>query len=42
MAKEDRLENWHILQDLAGVRGGKKATPAAAEKSIAAGEKART
>jgi hypothetical protein len=22
-AKQDRLENWHVLQDLAGVRGGK-------------------
>jgi hypothetical protein len=21
MAKQDRLENWHVLQDLAGVRG---------------------
>jgi hypothetical protein len=40
MAKEDRLENWHVLQDLAGLRGGKKATPPAAEKSLAAGEKA--
>src|SRR5205823_10398297 len=39
-AKQDRLENWHILQDLAGLRGGKKATPPAAEKSLATGEKA--
>jgi hypothetical protein len=27
-AKQDRLENWHILQELAGVRGVKKETPA--------------
>jgi hypothetical protein len=40
MAKQDRLENWHVLQDIAGLRGGKKATPPAAEKSLAAGEKA--
>jgi hypothetical protein len=25
-AKADRLENWHLLQDLAGLRGGKAAT----------------
>jgi hypothetical protein len=25
MAKQDRLENWHVLQDLAGQRGGKPA-----------------
>jgi hypothetical protein len=25
MAKQDRLENWHVLQDLAGQRGGGKA-----------------
>jgi pyruvate/2-oxoacid:ferredoxin oxidoreductase beta subunit/NAD-dependent dihydropyrimidine dehydrogenase PreA subunit len=33
-AKQDRLENWHVLQDLAGLRGGAKA-PAkpAAEKA---------
>ena len=24
MAKQDRLENWHVLQDLAGVRGRRK------------------
>jgi pyruvate ferredoxin oxidoreductase beta subunit len=30
-AKQDRLENWHVLQDLAGVRGTKaSAKPAAA------------
>jgi len=28
-AREDRLENWHLLQELAGLRGGKTATPAA-------------
>ena len=33
-AREDRLENWHLLQELAGLRGGKAATPAA--KSFAA------
>src|SRR6185503_20019599 len=27
-AKQDRLENWHILQELAGVRGVKKEAPA--------------
>jgi hypothetical protein len=31
-AKEDRLENWHLLQDLAGLRGGKAAPAKAAEK----------
>jgi hypothetical protein len=37
MAKEDRLENWHVLQDLAGMRGGSKATakPAAPGKPAA-------
>jgi hypothetical protein len=42
MAKQDRLENWHILQDLAGVRGGKPAGKPAAEKpaaAVTAGEK---
>src|SRR5438132_7516695 len=34
-AKQDRLENWHVLQDLAGVRGGKPAAKAAAEKPAA-------
>ena len=29
-AKQDRLENWHVLQDLAGVRGAK---PAAGQAS---------
>src|SRR5688572_23488769 len=43
-AKQDRLENWHVLQDLAGVRGGKPAAkPAAtkpgAEKVVTPGEK---
>jgi pyruvate/2-oxoacid:ferredoxin oxidoreductase beta subunit/NAD-dependent dihydropyrimidine dehydrogenase PreA subunit len=28
-AREDRLENWHLLQELAGLRGGKAHTPAA-------------
>src|SRR5207302_10422777 len=33
-AKQDRLENWHVLQDLAGVRGGAKAAAkVGAEKS---------
>src|SRR5262245_50375802 len=36
MAKQDRLENWHVLQDLAGVRGGKPAAKPAAEKPAAA------
>jgi hypothetical protein len=27
-AKQDRLENWHVLQELAGVRGVKKEAPA--------------
>jgi hypothetical protein len=36
MAKQDRLENWHVLQDLAGVRGGKAAAKPAAEKPAAA------
>jgi pyruvate/2-oxoacid:ferredoxin oxidoreductase beta subunit len=40
MAKQDRLENWHVLQDLAGQRGGKPATKPTAEKMVAAGEKA--
>jgi pyruvate/2-oxoacid:ferredoxin oxidoreductase beta subunit len=40
-AKQDRLENWHILQDLAGVRGAAKpakkpaADKPAAEKPVA-------
>ncbi|HMC10650.1 MAG TPA: hypothetical protein VKH44_05150, partial [Pirellulaceae bacterium] len=34
-AKQDRLENWHVLQDLAGVRGGKAAAKPAAEKPAA-------
>jgi pyruvate ferredoxin oxidoreductase beta subunit len=28
-ARDDRLENWHLLQELAGLRGGKGHTPAA-------------
>ena len=32
-AKQDRLENWHLLQELAGVRGGKPAAKAAAAKN---------
>jgi pyruvate ferredoxin oxidoreductase beta subunit len=35
-AKQDRLENWHVLQDLAGLRGAKPAAKPAAEKSAAA------
>jgi len=31
MAKQDRLENWHVLQDLAGQRGKPAAKPAAAK-----------
>jgi len=44
-AREDRLENWHLLQELAGLRGGKGHTPAAksfsalAEKPVAPAEK---
>src|SRR5207342_2099983 len=44
-AREDRLENWHLLQELAGLRGGKAHTPAAksfsalAEKPAAAAVK---
>jgi len=44
-AREDRLENWHLLQELAGLRGGKGATPAAksfsalAEKAVPPAEK---
>src|SRR6186997_2398580 len=43
-AREDRLENWHLLQELAGLRGGKGHTPAAksfsalAEKPVAPAE----
>lgn len=36
-AKQDRLENWHVLQELAGVRGVK---PAAAKKTAEAPAKA--
>jgi pyruvate/2-oxoacid:ferredoxin oxidoreductase beta subunit/NAD-dependent dihydropyrimidine dehydrogenase PreA subunit len=42
-ARQDRLENWHVLQDLAGVRGGAKpaAKPAAAgAAAVAAAAKA--
>jgi len=38
MAKQDRLENWHILQDLAGARN-KRPMAKPGEKSFAAGEK---
>jgi hypothetical protein len=31
-AKQDRLENWHVLQDLAGVRGAKSIAPKSAAK----------
>src|SRR6185312_12405460 len=34
-AKQDRLENWHVLQDLAGVRGGKTQARSASEGSAA-------
>src|ERR1700704_6584829 len=34
-AKQDRLENWHVLQDLAGVRGGKVAAKPVADKPAA-------
>jgi hypothetical protein len=34
-AKQDRLENWHVLQDLAGVRGGKPAAKPAAASAAA-------
>jgi len=43
LAKQDRLENWHVLQDLAGVRGkptGKPATEKPAEPTKAATAKA--
>jgi hypothetical protein len=36
MAKQDRLENWHILQDLAGVRGAAKAPAKPASAPAAA------
>lgn len=39
-AKQDRLENWHILQELAGVRGGKPAEKAPAKKAAEAPAKA--
>jgi pyruvate ferredoxin oxidoreductase beta subunit len=34
-AKQDRLENWHILQELAGVRGVKKETAASGQRKLA-------
>ena len=34
-AKEDRLENWWVLQELAGVRGGKPAAKSAPAKPAA-------
>jgi pyruvate ferredoxin oxidoreductase beta subunit len=34
-AKQDRLENWHILQELAGVRGVKKESPASGQRKQA-------
>ena len=40
-AKQDRLENWHLLQELAGVRGGKSpeaARPAAKAPPTSNGE----
>lgn len=41
-AKKDRLENWHVLQDLAGVRGVAKAPakPAKAEGATTAAKPA--
>jgi pyruvate ferredoxin oxidoreductase beta subunit len=41
-AKADRLENWHLLQELAGVRGGKPAAKAAGEKFAKAAAKPST
>src|SRR4029077_14903327 len=32
-AKQDRLENWHLLQELAGVRGGKPTAEKTSAKS---------
>ena len=44
-AKQDRLENWHVLQDLAGVRGGngasRAAKPAAATPAAAQSQRQR-
>ncbi len=39
-AKQDRLENWHVLQDLAGVRGKKAAAKPTAPTATAAAAKA--
>ncbi len=39
-AKQDRLENWHLLQELAGLRGGKPTAPAKAPAKPQAGESA--
>ncbi|MCE9526690.1 MAG: 4Fe-4S binding protein [Planctomycetales bacterium] len=40
-AKQDRLENWHVLQELGGVRGGKPvAEKGAAKKAVEAPAKA--
>jgi pyruvate ferredoxin oxidoreductase beta subunit len=45
-ARDERLENWHLLQDLAGIRGkkaaGKAAAPAKAEAKPAATAPAKT
>lgn len=40
-AKQDRLENWHLLQDLAGTRGGAKASAKAAPAKAAAAPAAK-
>src|SRR5258706_16371995 len=34
-AKQDRLENWHILQELAGRRGAKKEPAASGQRTPA-------
>ncbi len=34
-AKQDRLENWHVLQELGGVRGGKPAAQASGQRKLA-------
>jgi pyruvate ferredoxin oxidoreductase beta subunit len=41
-AKQDRLENWHVLQDLAGVRGGKQPAAKAAAGTAAVAAAAKT
>ncbi|MCC7084184.1 MAG: hypothetical protein IT427_04145 [Pirellulales bacterium] len=41
-ANADRLENWHLLQELAGVRGAKPAAVPAAKKPVIAAAKPAT